>query len=89
MTKRPALGEPLREPEPPRQEVAPRPPPKTVIAPSRRGKVQLAGYFDVEAKRQLDVFAAREGRSIQSIMEEMYNDFCSKHGLHRLASMST
>jgi hypothetical protein len=52
MTKRPALGAPLRKPEPPRQEVAPRPPPKTDIAPSRRGKVQLAGYFDVEAKRQ-------------------------------------
>ena len=53
-------------------------------APSRVGKVQLGGYLPPDAKRQLDVWAAMNGRTIQSMIEEMVNDFCAKHGLHRL-----
>jgi len=46
--------------------------------------VQLGGYIDVEAKRQMDVFAAMEGRTVQSIVEEMVDDWFRKHGLNRL-----
>jgi hypothetical protein len=53
-------------------------------APSRVGKVQLGGYLPPDAKRQLDVWAAMNGRTMQSMIEEMVNDFCAKHGLHRL-----
>ena len=57
----------------------------TVVKPaSRIGKVQLGGYLSPEAKRQLDVFAAMNGRTMQSIFEEMIDDFSRKYGLHRL-----
>lgn len=46
--------------------------------------MQLGGYIDVEAKRQMDVFAAMEGRTVQSIVEEMVDDWFRKHGLNRL-----
>lgn len=76
---------------PPNNEQPPAPPapaerPKVPQAPSRIGKVQLGGYLPPDAKRQLDVFAAVNGRTIQSIVEEMVDDFCVKHGLHRLIS---
>jgi hypothetical protein len=54
-------------------------------AASRTGKVQLGGYIDPDAKRQMDVFAAMNGRTVQSIVEEMVDDWFRKHGLHRLA----
>jgi hypothetical protein len=57
----------------------------TTRAKSRQGKLQFAGYLDQEFKRQIDVFAAREGRSLQSIFEEMYDMFAERHGLHRIA----
>lgn len=53
-------------------------------APSRVGKVQLGGYLPPDAKHQLDVWAAMNKRTMQSMIEEMVNDFCAKHGLHRL-----
>lgn len=92
MARRPPLGAPAPDPKP----TATRTPTETQSAvlrhslpPSRRGKVQMAGYFTPDAKRQFDVFAAREGRSLQSIMEEMYDDFATKHGMHRLASLGS
>ena len=92
MAKRPPLGAPAPDPKP----TAKRTPTEAQSAvirhplpPSRRGKVQMAAYFTPDAKRQFDVFAAREGRSLQSIMEEMYDDFATKHGMHRLASLES
>jgi hypothetical protein len=58
--------------------------PVSTKPPSRTGKVQLSGYVDADAKLQLDVFAARERRTMQSIVEEMYDLFAHRHGLHRL-----
>lgn len=57
---------------------------RSVKPPSRAGKVQFGGYLSPDAKRQLDVFAALNGRTIQSLFEEMVDDFSRKHGLHRL-----
>ncbi len=71
-------------------EQAPLPVPDTVQKgtvlkpPSRVGKVQLGGYLSPHAKRQLDIYAAVNGRTIQSLFEEMVDDFSRKHGLHRL-----
>lgn len=67
----------LSEPDPPQRPRMPKP-------PSREGKVQLGGYLSPEAKRQLDIFGAVNGRTIQSLFEEMVDDFSRKHGLHRL-----
>lgn len=58
---------------------------RTTRPKSRQGKLQFAGYLDQEFKRQIDVFAAREGRSLQSIFEEMHDMFAERHGLHRIA----
>lgn len=61
---------------------------RSVKPPSRAGKIQFGGYLSPEAKRQLDVFAALNGRTIQSLFEEMVDDFSRKHGLHRLVGSS-
>lgn len=88
MARRPSLtmGPPQpaqAEPEAPASPVLPAP--KPAKPPSRAGKVQLGGYLSPEAKRQLDVFAAMNGRTMQSMIEEMVDDFAHKYGLHRLA----
>src|SRR5690242_16579138 len=89
MATRPSLGsvprpaaKPLEPPASPAPEI--RGTPASAKPPSRAGKVQLSGYVDADAKLQLDVFAARERRTMQSIVEEMYDLFAHRHGLHRL-----
>ena len=53
-------------------------------AAAREGKVQLSGYISVDFKRQLDIHAAREGITIQWIVEEMHDLYAAAHGLTRL-----
>ena len=55
-------------------------------AAAREGKVQLSGYIPLDYKRQLDIHAAREGITIQSIVEEMHDLYAAAHGLTRLGS---
>ena len=85
MAKRPPLGG-SAPPAKPAVHAAPleTAPVQTVRARSRQGKVQVAGYLDQTLKREIDVFAAREGRSLQSIFEEMHDLFAERHGLHRI-----
>jgi hypothetical protein len=87
MAKRPPLGG-SAPPAKPAVHAAPleTAPVQTVRARSRQGKVQVAGYLDQALKREIDVFAAREGRSLQSIFEEMHDLFAERHGLHRITS---
>lgn len=93
MARRPSL---TMGPSPRAAAVEQAPPPAPHIVqelkipkpPSRVGKVQLGGYLSPEAKRQLDIFAAVNGRTIQSLFEEMVDDFSRKHGLHRLVGDS-
>jgi hypothetical protein len=51
---------------------------------AREDKVQLSGYIPLDFKRQLDIHAAREGITIQSIVEEMHDLYAAAHGLTRL-----
>jgi hypothetical protein len=81
---RPSLGLVRQEDKPeapapaaPRREKPPK-------AAARDGKVQLSGYIPLDFKRQLDVHAAREGITIQSILEEMHDLYAAAHGLTRL-----
>lgn len=75
-----------RPPEQPVDHVTPiASPAKGARPPSRQGKVQFAGYLSVEAKRQIDVHAAKNGLTLQAIFEEAVNDWFAKHGLTRLA----
>jgi hypothetical protein len=85
MAKRPPLGG-SAPPAKPAVHAAPleTTPERTGRAKSRQGKLQFAGYLDATFKRELDVFAAREGRSLQSIFEEMHDMFAERYGLHRI-----
>jgi hypothetical protein len=54
------------------------------IPPSREGLVPFSFFVPPEARRQIKGWAALNGRSTQDIGQEMMNDWCAKHGLHRL-----
>jgi hypothetical protein len=55
------------------------------IPPSRQGLVPFSFFVPLEARKQIKGWAALNGRSTQDIGQEMMNDWCAKHGLHRLA----
>jgi hypothetical protein len=88
---RPALGTGLRAVPREDDETAPPPSPPVRETPAkaaaRIGKVQLSGYIDIDYKRQLDIHVAREGITIQAIVEEMYDLYAAAHGLHRLGHL--
>ena len=84
MAARPSLVR-IKVPPAPAPEPSTARPPRTAKPAAREGKVQLGAYIAVEAKRQLDVHAATEGKTLQAIVEEMIDDYAGKHGLHRLA----
>jgi len=69
--------------------VAPAPVPKTTAgqgAPagtgpaSRQGRKQIAGFFSPEMSFAMHTLARRQGRSLQALMAEAFNDVLRKHG---------
>jgi hypothetical protein len=68
-----------RTPEPPEipaltvDAIAPR-------ASSREGRKQIAGFFTPEMSFAMHTLARRQGRSLQSLMAEAFNDVLRKHG---------
>jgi hypothetical protein len=89
LRSRPTLGLVKQDDSPPAPSPTRRPPAleSPVKAAAREGKVQLSGYIPIDFKRQLDIHAAREGITIQSIVEEMHDLYASAHGLTRLAGL--
>jgi hypothetical protein len=66
---------------------APLPPPPietksaTSEAPaSRQGRKQIAGFFTPEMSFAMHMLARRQGRSLQALMAEAFNDVLRKHG---------
>lgn len=53
----------------------PTPPP-----PSRQGRKQIAGFFSPEMSFTMHMLARRQGRSLQALMTEAFNDVLRKHG---------
>ncbi|MDP1028763.1 hypothetical protein Q5H91_16190 [Sphingomonas sp. KR1UV-12] len=53
--------------------VAPRP-------QSREGRKQIAGFFTPEMSLSMHMLARRQGRSLQALMAEAFNDVLRKHG---------
>ena len=47
---------------------------------SREGRKQIAGFFTPEMSMALHMLALRQGRSLQSLMAEAFNDVLRKHG---------
>ncbi len=85
-----AIDEPMPASNLTPQPIEPRiPTPKKTrvskVAPSREGLVQFGFFVSPEARRQIRGWAGLNGRTTQDIGDEMMNDWCRKHGLHRLA----
>ena len=47
--------------------------------PSRSGKVQIATYAPPETRKRLKILAAREDRSIESLLTEAIDDLFTKY----------
>jgi hypothetical protein len=48
--------------------------------PSRQGRKQIAGFFSPEMSFAMHMLARRQGRSLQALMAEAFNDVLRKHG---------
>lgn len=49
-------------------------------ATSRQGRKQVAGFFSPEMSFAMHTLARRQGRSLQALMAEAFNDVLRKHG---------
>lgn len=55
-------------------------PPPPARAASRAGRKQIAGFFSPEMSFAMHMLARRQGRSLQDVMAEAFNDLLRKHG---------
>ena len=55
------------------------------IAPSRRGKKVVSGYFDTEVSKQLKILCVEQDTSLQALLTEALNDLFIKHGKSPIA----
>lgn len=54
--------------------------PISASAPSRQGRKQIAGFFTPDMSFAMHMLARRQGRSLQALMGEAFNDVLRKHG---------
>ena len=55
--------------------------PDTAKGPvSRQGRKQIAGFFTPEMSFAMHMLARRQGKSLQALMAEAFNDVLRKHG---------
>lgn len=47
---------------------------------SREGRKQIAGFFSPDMSLGMHMLARRQGRSLQALMTEAFNDVLRKHG---------
>lgn len=47
---------------------------------SREGRKQIAGFFSPEMSLAMHMLARRQGRSLQALMAEAFNDVLRKYG---------
>jgi hypothetical protein len=52
----------------------------TGVAPSRRGKVAVAAYFDPAVRKQLAILAVKEDRSQAALLAEALNLLFARYG---------
>jgi hypothetical protein len=67
----------------PAAPVAPAPAPEPVASTrpvSREGRKQIAGFFSPDMSLAMHMLARRQGRSLQALMAEAFNDVLRKHG---------
>jgi hypothetical protein len=84
MSRKPSFAN-LRDRQP-TPAVAPTPAPEegrvpaSARAASREGRKQIAGFFTPEMSFAMHMLARRQGRSLQALMTEAFNDVLRKHG---------
>jgi len=54
--------------------------PVSAVPASRQGRKQIAGFFSPEMSFAMHTLARRQGRSLQALMAEAFNDVLRKHG---------
>lgn len=83
MSRKPSFAN-LRDRAVPAASPAPAPAPASPEAPptppSRQGRKQIAGFFSPEMSFAMHMLARRQGRSLQALMAEAFNDVLRKHG---------
>jgi hypothetical protein len=55
------------------------------VAPSRVGRVQIAGFFSKETSKQLRQLALDTDGTVQSLLTEALNDLFAKHSVPPIA----
>lgn len=82
MSRRPSFANLRDRTEPTQTEVVPasRPASPGEAPASRQGRKQIAGFFTPEMSFALHMLARRQGRSLQDLMAEAFNDVLRKHG---------
>ena len=68
------------EPAQAKTPATPKPPSSSETPASRQGRKQIAGFFTPEMSFSLHTLARRQGRSLQDLMAEAFNDVLRKHG---------
>ncbi len=58
---------------------------KPEVAPTRKGKKMIAGYFSAETLRQLKQLGLDEDRTNQTLIQEALNDLFIKYNLPPIA----
>jgi hypothetical protein len=53
---------------------------QTATPASRQGRKQIAGFFSPEMSFAMHTLARRQGKSLQALMAEAFNDVLRKHG---------
>jgi len=80
MSRKPSFAN-LRTRAPEPATASPTPAPDTPARPpAREGRKQVAGFFTPEMSFALHMLARRQGRSLQALMAEAFDDVLRKHG---------
>ena len=82
MSRKPSFANLRDRAEPAQVEIpaAPKPASSSETPASRQGRKQIAGFFTPEMSFALHTLARRQGRSLQDLMAEAFNDVLRKHG---------
>lgn len=64
-----------------RDSVAMRP----VLVPSRVGKKPVTGFFDPAVSKQIKVLGLNQGKTMQELLQEAFNDLFRKYDLPPIA----
>ncbi len=52
------------------------------VAPSREGRKAITGYFNPELSMSMHILARKQGKSLQALMGEAFDDLLRKYGEH-------